>query len=65
MDRAFRYIEDWGIDTEDSYPYIGTQSMFCWYNSANVGATCTGITSLILVDQKSRVQYVYWDYIYY
>lgn len=45
MDRAFRYIEDWGIDTEDSYPYVGIQNIFCLYNIVNVGATCTGIIS--------------------
>ena len=43
MDRAFEYIKDWGIDTEDSYPYVGTQNILCLYNSANVGATCTGM----------------------
>ena len=43
MDNAFIYIEEYGIDTEESYPYTGVQSIFCWYSGANIGATCSGI----------------------
>ena len=43
MVRAFRYIKaNDGIDTEESYPYIGFQNIFCLFNKDNVGATCTG-----------------------
>jgi hypothetical protein len=42
MDYAFEYIEDYGIDTEGSYPYTGVKNISCWYNKANVGATCSG-----------------------
>lgn len=42
MDNAFRYVKDYGIDTEESYPYKGVQNLLCFYNSASVGATCSG-----------------------
>ena len=43
MDYAFSYIKDYGIDTEESYPYTGVENFFCWFNKANIGATCTGM----------------------
>ncbi|XP_028392183.1 cathepsin L1-like [Dendronephthya gigantea] len=46
MDNAFRYVKDYGIDTEESYPYKGVQSLFCFYNSADVGATCSGYVDI-------------------
>ena len=44
MDIAFDYIRDnGGIDTEASYPYYGKELGYCYFNSANVGATDTGV----------------------
>jgi len=42
MNNAFQYIiANKGIDTEDTYPYLTSQSS-CKFNIANVGATITG-----------------------
>ncbi|XP_046841764.1 procathepsin L-like isoform X2 [Xenia sp. Carnegie-2017] len=41
MDNAFRYVADYGIDTEKSYPYVARENTFCWYNEENVGAGCS------------------------
>ena len=39
---CFRFIKaEGGIDTEDSYPYIGQNSL-CHFSKTNVGATDTG-----------------------
>ena len=46
MDYAFSYIKDNGIDTEESYPYTGVKNFFCWFNKANIGATCSGYVDI-------------------
>ncbi|CAB4014786.1 cathepsin L1-like [Paramuricea clavata] len=53
MDNAFMYIEEYGIDTEESYPYTGVQSIFCSYSGATIGATCSGYVD---IEQYSESQ---------
>lgn len=46
MDRAFKYIEDNdGIDTEESYPYVGAPGR-CSYRISGRGATMRGFVDL-------------------
>jgi cathepsin L len=52
MDFAFQYIkENHGIDTEDSYPYKGTQKK-CHFKKATVGADDTGFVDLPEGDEE-------------
>lgn len=46
MNRAFKYVRDnHGIDTQDSYPYLGEKGA-CLYNATNMGATLTSWTNI-------------------
>ncbi|XP_056020432.1 cathepsin L-like [Ostrea edulis] len=53
--RAFEYIiNNGGIDTEKSYPYLGKEKKphTCQYQQDNVGATCQGFVSLPSGDEQ-------------
>ncbi|XP_062863954.1 cathepsin L.1 [Trichomycterus rosablanca] len=53
MDYAFKYIKDnKGIDTEESYPYEATDGD-CRFNTATVGATCTGYVDITSEDENA------------
>jgi cathepsin L len=53
MDFAFQYIkENHGIDTEDSYPYLGKQQRKCKFSRAKVGADDTGFVDLPEGDEE-------------
>ncbi|KAH8020453.1 hypothetical protein HPB51_001751 [Rhipicephalus microplus] len=46
MDNAFKYIKaNKGIDTEDTYPYNGTDGV-CHFNKSDVGATDSGFVDI-------------------
>jgi len=46
MDNAFRYIKaNGGIDTEESYPYVGKNEK-CHFNNETIGATVTGFVDI-------------------
>ncbi|XP_061164739.1 procathepsin L-like [Saccostrea echinata] len=46
-EEAFKYIkENGGIDTEESYPYVGKNQFKCKFRPSNVGAKCTGIVNI-------------------
>ena len=51
MDNAFNYVREFGIDTEESYPYAARE-LICLYNPNNIGARCTGITARITIARK-------------
>lgn len=61
MDKAFQYIIDnKGVDTEASYPYLAQTEKTCRFNAMNVGATMTGfvdvpISELALTEACSKV----------
>ena len=47
MDEAFQYIIDnKGIDTEKSYPYLAQTESTCRYNASNVGATMSSFVDI-------------------
>jgi len=53
MDEAFDYIKkNGGIDTEESYPYKGTDDK-CAFNKANVGATLTSWVDVKMGDENA------------
>ncbi|XP_070697927.1 cathepsin L.1 [Pempheris klunzingeri] len=53
MDNAFRYIQaNGGIDTEESYPYEAEDGQ-CRFNSATIGATCTGYVDVSQGDEQA------------
>jgi C1A family cysteine protease len=45
MDNAFKYVEQYGIETESDYPFVGTDQK-CKYNSADVVYKITGYTDV-------------------
>lgn len=52
MDQAFTYVQrNGGIDTEESYPYQGTEGI-CRYNQRNVGAQVQGIVDIPEADEN-------------
>ncbi|XP_071489902.1 cathepsin L-like peptidase [Diadema antillarum] len=56
MDQAFQYIMDNnGIDTEESYPYVG-QDGSCHFKASSVGATCTGYKDIPSGDEEALTQ---------
>jgi len=58
MDNAFKYIkENNGIDTEDSYPYKGTNGQ-CEFKASNVGANLTSWTDVKHKDEVALQQAV-------
>lgn len=47
MDEAFQYIIDnHGVDTEASYPYLAQTETKCRYNATNVGATMSSFVDI-------------------
>ncbi|XP_072521285.1 procathepsin L-like [Salminus brasiliensis] len=47
MDQAFQYIQNQGgLNTEDSYPYLGTDDQPCNYDPENSAANNTGILNI-------------------
>lgn len=53
MDQAFQYIKDnEGIDTEQSYPYEGTEQM-CRFRKEGLGATDVGFTDIPTGDEDA------------
>ncbi|KAM7382909.1 hypothetical protein PAMP_002604 [Pampus punctatissimus] len=53
MTNAFKYVEDnGGIDSEESYPYIG-QDESCRYNSSGIAAMCKGYKEIPVGDEHA------------
>lgn len=47
MENAFEYIKaNGGIDTEESYPYLGHEERECKFKKEDVGATVTGMVNV-------------------
>ena len=47
MDKAFNYvIENKGIDTESSYPYLAVTEKECKYSADHIGATITSFKDI-------------------
>ena len=47
MDKAFNYvIENKGIDTESSYPYVAVTEKECKYSADHIGATITSFKDI-------------------
>lgn len=56
MDHAFQYIIDnHGVDTEQSYPYLAQTEKQCRFNAANIGATMTSFAD-VSQDELSLVE---------
>jgi cathepsin L len=54
MTQAFQYIiSNGGIDTEQSYPYLGEDESTCNYVASNSGATIKGFNQIPQYDEKS------------
>ena len=52
MTNAFKYIKaNNGIDTEDSYPYVGKEQK-CKFKKKDVGATVTGFVQIAEGDER-------------
>ncbi|CAL1271802.1 unnamed protein product, partial [Larinioides sclopetarius] len=52
VDYAFDYIKHHGIDTENSYPYMG-KDQECNFKKQNVGATLTGYVDIPTSDEEA------------
>ncbi|KAM7421571.1 hypothetical protein PAMA_015620 [Pampus argenteus] len=53
MTNAFKYVqENGGIDSEESYPYIG-QDESCQYNSSGMAAMCKGYKEIPVGDEHA------------
>ena len=54
---AFKYIQDKGIDTEKSYPYVsgktGVMQKKCHFNKSTVGSTITGMARVPKGDENA------------
>lgn len=58
VDQAFQYIkENGGIDTEESYPYEGTEGP-CRYDPSDIGATVSGYVDLPEGDEEKLKEVV-------
>ncbi|XP_002732425.1 cathepsin L-like peptidase [Saccoglossus kowalevskii] len=57
MDQAFSYIKDKGEESEDGYPYTGTDDT-CVYDASKVVATDTGYTDIPEMDENALQQAV-------
>ncbi|KAM9331264.1 procathepsin L [Gastrophryne carolinensis] len=59
MDQAFQYVLDnSGIDSEDSYPYLGKDDQDCKYNPDNKAANDTGFTDVESGNEKALMKAV-------
>ena len=59
MNNGFRYIkENGGIDTEDSYAYLGTDHQQCKFRKETIGATSTGYTVIPPNNEKQLLNAV-------
>ncbi|XP_073527071.1 procathepsin L-like isoform X1 [Phyllobates terribilis] len=57
MDQAFQYVLDnKGIDSEDSYPYLGKDDQDCQYNPDNSAANDTGFTDITSGSEKDLMK---------
>nr|XP_057908767.1 cathepsin K [Doryrhamphus excisus]XP_057908768.1 cathepsin K [Doryrhamphus excisus]XP_057908769.1 cathepsin K [Doryrhamphus excisus] len=53
MTNAFKYVQDnGGIDSDESYPYVGQQQM-CRYNSSGTAAECQGFKEVPVGDEHA------------
>ncbi|CAO1340708.1 unnamed protein product [Diamesa tonsa] len=59
MNTAFDYIrKNGGIDTEETYPYTGTDDQGCKFSKSSIGATCTGFMSIQAGDEEKLMNAV-------
>ncbi|XP_018413376.1 PREDICTED: cathepsin L1-like [Nanorana parkeri] len=59
MDQAFQYILDnKGIDSEESYPYLAKDDQECKYNPDNLAANDTGFMDVQSGDEKALMKAV-------
>ncbi|MEE6459603.1 hypothetical protein FKM82_000665 [Ascaphus truei] len=59
MDQAFQYIKDnGGIDSEDSYPYIGKDDQDCKYDPSNNSANDTGFVDVPAKSERALMEAV-------
>ena len=59
MDNAFKYIiANGGIDTEESYPYLAHDELFCRFKAADVGATMKSYKDVMREDVEALTQAV-------
>ena len=59
MDWAFEYVRDnKGVNTLQSYPYLGVDGHTCSYKFQNIGATCSGYVALPFGDEANLLSTV-------
>ncbi|ESO85745.1 hypothetical protein LOTGIDRAFT_221163 [Lottia gigantea] len=58
MDNAFHYIQKYGLETEDEYPYEAKVEFRCHYNKSEVVGDCTGCVDVSSGDEDALKQAV-------